>query len=400
MQRLVRGLLGIGTRMNRRDFLLGTGTLMLSQLITGCGGDEKNTLKVRLLKDSLPTQLISDFQRQTQPSPALNFSAKAQLKEIFELLEAWQKPDAGGGWSLPFTQSQKPVIPNLVTLGDYWLKAAIEQKLIQPLATDKLKNWPQLPPQWQELVKRNDKGEPYKTGNIWGAPYRWGSTVIAYRRDKFESLGLKPPTDWSDLWREELRDRISVLDRYREAIGLTLKYLGQSYNTPDLERVSNLKDALKKLHRQVKLYSADNYLQPLILGDTWLAVAWSSDILEMKLKGSDRQISAVIPQSGTALWADLWVKPATNEANPNFQLPEAWIDFCWQPQSAQAISQFTSAASPILLDLEPKDISQTVRENPLLVPDAQILKNSEFILPLFEATDKKYRALWQEIRQK
>jgi putative spermidine/putrescine transport system substrate-binding protein len=284
-------------------------------------------------------------------------------------------------------------------LGDFWLTAAIQQKLIQPVVADKLKSWQQLPPQWQALVKRNDKGEADKAGKIWGAPYRWGSTVIAYRRDKFESAGLKPPTDWADLWREELRDRISVLDRYREAIGLTLKYLGRSYNEPDLDRVPKLKDTLEQLHRQVKLYSVDNYLQPLILGDIWLAVAWSSDILEMKIKGSDRQISAIVPKSGTALWADLWVKPTSSQANPNLQLPQEWIDFCWQPQSAQSISQFTSAASPILLNLKRDDISKNVRENSLLLPDDRILSNSEFLYPLAEATDKKYRSLWQEIRE-
>jgi putative spermidine/putrescine transport system substrate-binding protein len=93
---------------------------------------------------------------------------------------------------------------------------------------------------WQEIVKRDRQGQVSNTGEVWGAPYRWGTTVIAYRRDKFRELGWTPK-DWSDLWRPELRDRISVVDQPREVIGLTLKKLGRSYNTTNLSQVQTLK---------------------------------------------------------------------------------------------------------------------------------------------------------------
>ena len=50
---------------------------------------------------------------------------------------------------------------------------------------------------------------------------------ITRLKNKFEELGWKPK-DWSDLWRTELRDRISLLDQPREVIGLTLKKMGFS----------------------------------------------------------------------------------------------------------------------------------------------------------------------------
>lgn len=49
--------------------------------------------------------------------------------------------------------------------------------------------------------------------------------MIVYRRDKFQELGWTP-TDWSDLWRNDLQGRISVLEQPREAIGLVLKNWG------------------------------------------------------------------------------------------------------------------------------------------------------------------------------
>lgn len=382
--------------MKRRSFLLGAGTLALGQVVAGCGGSQSDALRVRLLKNSIPAQLLNEFRQSLQQAAELDFAPEAQLKELFDRLKTWQKAaktEGGEKLSLPFFPASAPAIPDLVTLGDYWLAPAIQQQLIQPLAPDKLKMWRSVPRRWQELVKRNDRGQLDADFQVWGAPYRWGSTAIAYRRDKFTSLGWEP-TDWSDLWREELRDRISVLDNYREAIGLTLKRLGHSYNTQQLDKVPELKDALLKLHQQVKLYSSDNYLQPLLLGDTWLAVGWSTDILDAAK--SDRRIAAVVPQSGTALWADLWVRP--KQAGVNSHLVQEWIDFCWQPKPAGAISLFSQAASPVLLDMNPADIPKDVRENGLLLPDARILQKSEFLHPLPEPIDKQYRALWQEIR--
>jgi putative spermidine/putrescine transport system substrate-binding protein len=297
--------------MDRRGFLIGTGSLALAQLASGCSNSDGAALRIRLLKDSIPPQLVGEFRQQLNSPAALKFEPEKQIKELFKNLQTWkqqaQKKD-DLPFSIPFIKEKPPSIADLVTLGDYWLESAISQQLIQPLDLSQLKGWQQLPPRWSELVQRDEKGQPNKSGQVWGAPYRWGTTVIAYNRDKFKKLGWKPK-DWADLWRPELRGRISMLDQPREVIGLTLKKLGASYNTTDLSGVPDLKKELLTLHQQIKLYSSNRYLEPLILGDTDVAVAWSTDILPLRAGYS--HIKAVVPQSGTALWADLWVQPAT-----------------------------------------------------------------------------------------
>jgi len=365
--------------VKRRSLLLGAATLTLSQLAAGC--DSRQTLKIRSLKNAIPAQVASKFSRDLKPSPVLQVTQEEQLKELFALLQQWKQ--------LPKTKDRA----DLVMLGDYWLSVAIRQKLIRPIDPAKFSNWPQLPQRWQTLVRRNDAGQLDAKGKVWGAPYRWGNTVIAYRTDKFKSLGWTPQ-DWSDLWREELRDRISLPDNAREVIGLTLKKLGKSYNTQQLDKVSNLKTELANLHRQVKLYSSDAYLQPLILGDTWLAVGSSADVLP--LLQTQKEIAAVIPVSGTALWTDLWVEPASeNQA----ALVEKWIDFSWDPRVAAQLSLLGKVSSPVIVGMNSGDLPSGVRTNPLLLPDAKIIFKSEFLLPFGDAGIEQYRSLWQEIRQ-
>lgn len=376
---------------------MGSGALAVSGLLSGCSTQQQAVLKVRLLKNSIPAQLLNEFRKELKQSAGLDFAAESQLKYLFARLQNWQeKPKANNWWSnlpLPFGKERAIPVADLVTLGDYWLTEAIAQKLIQPLDPKQLDRWQELPQRWQELVRRNDRGKPDPKGKIWGAPYRWGSTVIAYRRDKFESNGWKPPTDWADLWRKELGDRISLLDQPREVIGLTLKKLGHSYNTEQLDRIANLKQELEALHQQVKFYSSDAYLQPLILGDTYLAVGWSTDVLPAMQRY--RNIAAVVPQSGTALWTDLWVRPA--DANTSPDLLQKWIDFCWQPEIARLLSRFTPAASPILVGKNLSEFANTDRNRVLLATD-EIVQKSEFLLSLSPKALQEYQSLWSEIR--
>lgn len=58
---------------------------------------------------------------------------------------------------------------------------------------------------------------------------------------------------------------------------------------------------------QICVQDSETYLKALQLGDAWVAVGWSSDILSFLKRNS--YIAAAVPQDGTLLFADLWVSP-------------------------------------------------------------------------------------------
>lgn len=381
--------------MRRRSFLQGSTILLLGQGLLACGAKNQQTLSVELLKGSIPGQVVDKFQQTLQSQIGLNFVPLEQLQDLYQQLQAWRdRPQTTSrkrwGISLPLGSSQKKAA-DLITLGDYWLKTAIEEKLIQPLEVEKLKQWPVLPQRWQEIVTRNEQGLLDARGKVWGAPYRWGTTVIVYRRDKFARLGWEP-VDWSDLWRPELRDRISALDQPREVIGLVLKKLGQSYNTQKIDSIANLEAELRTLKPQVKFYSSTRYLEPLIMGDTWLAIGWSNDVLPVL--GRYPQLQAVVPRSGTALWADLWVQPVVGKKD---DLIYKWIDFCWLPNIANQISLLTKSNSPITTQLQKFDIQKSLRK--LLIDNQEIFAKSEFLLPLPSQVTAQYQSLFNILKK-
>lgn len=381
--------------MERRSFLLGIGTVALSQLLVGCDDNKRTTLSVQLLKGSIPGQVVNQFSKGLQQKVQLKFAPVEKLQDLFEKLQSLQKkPNTNDEqeWRrvLPFTQSQQGTKADLVTLGDYWIDLAIEQKLIQPLEVAKIKQWSALPKQWQELVTRNDQGFVDPKGKVWAVPYRWGTTVMVYRRDKFQELGWTPK-DWSDLWRNELQGRISLLNQPREVIGLVLKKLGKSYNTKNLDTVPNLEKELHSLNQQVKFYDSTRYLEPLITGDTWLAVGWSSDVVQ--LVGRYPQLATVVSQSGTALWADVWVNPLGQDKQT---LLYEWIDFCLNPGIAKEISLLTKINSPISTNITASDFQESLRS--LLLMSSEVLQKSEFLLPLPQSGVTQYEFLFNKIK--
>jgi putative spermidine/putrescine transport system substrate-binding protein len=370
--------------MKRRHLLQSLGILSLEPLLFGCQSPPVDRLKIQFLKQSLPTLLISDFRQLVKGD--LTASTIAQLADSLTLLQKWSKPaQVDRSWRLPWQSPPTNTAANLITLGDTWLSTAINQKLIQPLNPSKIPAWPQLDSKWQELVT--------KSGQVWAAPYRWGSVVLLYRQDKFRQVGLAPPTDWSDLWRPELKGQISLLNQSQEIIGLTLKQLGHSYNK-DPQTVPELPTKLRQLHQQVALYNSDDYLSPLLTGDTWLAMAWSHDVAD--LMGKYSYLGLAVPQSGTSLWADLWVQPQSAQSVAKNPTIEQWIDFCLQPDIARKISLFTNALSPLTINQTTQQLTPEMSAHSGL--NATVFAKGEFLQALNASQEKAYQSLWQSAR--
>lgn len=371
--------------------------MALAPVLSGCQA-QPGALQIRALNQSIPPQVIREF-RAAIAQEQLTIQPEATLAALLALLQRWQEePEpVSDRWDwLPFVNRGTPAIASLVTLGDAWLATAIRAGLIQPLDLATVPTWAQLPPRWQALVRRDREGfvSQDSAAPLWGAPYRWGTTMIVYHEDIFKQQGIAPPADWADLWRPELRDRISAIDQPREIIGLTLKKLGESYNTWNLNTLlPSLEAELTTLAPQIRYYSNSKYLHSLAIKETWLAVGWSTDIIPALTNYP--QLRALIPASGTALWSDLWVQPATA---PRTDLSQRWLDFCWQMRSAQNISLFTDGLSPMLsalpLDQWPKDLQNA---SPF-IPSAELFNRSEFLEPLPISTQLQYDTLWRKLR--
>ncbi len=398
--------------LTRRNFLRyssSAAALASASTLTSCSRFQPTALQIQVLDGSIPIQLPKQFRGLIKGEGKTTFAPTAQLSQSFKQLQRWATDPAKvqQSWTsrIPNPLRKPPRPADLITLGDSWLTAAIRQDLIEPLDPAELPRWKELPGRWQQLMQRDATGFLQADGPVWAAPYRWGGNVIAYRKNRIEKLGIEIK-DWEDLWNPKLKGLLSLPNSPREVIGLALKKLGQSYNHPNPSQVDGLAEALASLHGQVKLYASDNYLQPLLLEDTWVAVGSSAELLPLLQR--DRNLAIIYPSSGSSLWADLWVKPkpfATVSDNADASAEEIanslaskWIDFCWSPEVVKLITNLSNGASP--LALQPGlDWLEKLQNRELLLPDESALGESEFILPLPQESLDEYKELWAKMRR-
>ena len=356
--------------MDRRKFLIFGGAAIAS--IGGCQlsnpFDQRDRLRISGLLGSIPSKVINQFEAASQKK--IEFKAENLPSKLWQELQN-------------YPTNNKDKTSNLTSIGDSWLDLAIANSLIQPITPnllEKIPQWQKLAPLWQQSVTRNNQ--------IWGIPYRWGTTAIAYRGDKLK-FEIK---QWSDLWRSELNQKLTLPDDAREVIGLVLKKMGQSYQQENLaanQDIATLTQELKSLNSQVLTYTSDNYLQSMLADDTLAAVGWTSDMY--RAKRLNPNLKVVIPQDGTALWSDIWVIPKGEVAIAAAE----WMNFCLTPAIAAQITSLTDAVSP---SSELDQVPTSVKSDPIKFFSPEILAKSELISPLSVSALLQYKDIWTKLR--
>ncbi|KAI3703606.1 hypothetical protein L1987_73796 [Smallanthus sonchifolius] len=362
-------------------------------------------LRIVALRNSVPPIWIKNFIQSQGKRVKFRLEFRGTIEDIFSELSK----TIGEG----IVTSKSAGAADIVSLGDTWLNFAISKKLIEPVQGVDDHDWfHTLSDKWKVYLRRNSEGNSDAQGKIYAVPYRWGSMVIAYRKNKFRQHNLAPIEDWSDLWRPDLAGKIAMVDSPREVVGAVLKYLGASYNTIDIDsEVTGGRNAVKhelaSLRKQVRLFDSANYLKAFNVGDVWVAVGWSSDIVPAAKRMSN--VTVIVPKSGASLWADLWAIPAaTGVAKEELggrtrgpsPLVHQWLDFCLQAQRAIPFEdEIVAGASAIDHTRVPKSKDLT-KNKPKLdtnliagVPPPDILTRCEFLEPLSDSASLDYQWL-------
>ncbi|KAL2547980.1 putrescine-binding periplasmic protein-related [Forsythia ovata] len=363
-------------------------------------------LTIVALQNSLPPLWFKEFLQSQGKRVKLRPQFRRSLHDIFyELSNPFKKGKVN---------PKSAVAADVITLGDSWLSLAIDKGLIEPMEGAEDQDWFQsLSDKWKVYLRRSSDGKLDFQGRIWAAPYRWGSMVIAYNKKEFRKRNLAPIEDWADLWRPELAGKISMVDSPREIVGAVLKYMGASYNTTniDFQVVGGKHAVLQKLSllvQQVRLFDSLSYLKAFGVGDVWVAVGWSSDVLPAAKRMSN--VAVIVPSSGTSLWADLWAVPAasrlaTDRIGGRVRGPSPplyqWIEFCLQPERALPFKkEAIVGASPITLEAPIEELQEVTKGRLKLdtnlvanVPPAEILARCELLEPLSDDAISEYQWL-------
>jgi len=267
---------------------------------------------------------------------------------------------------------------DVVFPSNYLIRPMTENGLLAPLRHEWLRNLDKLDARFQT---------PSWDANLrWCVPYMWGGSGIIFNHK------LQPaPTSWSDLWRADLRNRITMLDDPAEVLGASLKKLGYSINSVDageLRRASLEAKAQKQLLRS---YLNAEARDQLVAGDITAAQLWATT--SQQAIDSTPALGFVYPSEGFALYAD---NAAILRESRRERLAHEFVDYLLRPAVSAAIvtSTRTATANRGALELLP----ESVRNNATLYPAPQILQRGEWFEPLPAAAQRLRDRLWTEIK--
>lgn len=225
----------------------------------------------------------------------------------------------------------------------------------QPLDRTRLSNYGNLDPDMMAMLARNDPGNRYAVG------YMWGTTGIGYDARQVAARLPDAPTDsWRLVFDPAVAARladcgIAFIDAPSEILAATLLSLGRDPYSEDPADLAAAEAALMAIRPHVRYINTVPLLEDLARGNVCVAVVWNGDVVRARLRsreaGLDTDIRYVIPKEGTLSWFDALAIP---KDAPHPEAAHTFIDFMLRAdvaaQNASSVryATFNRAALPLL----------------------------------------------------
>jgi spermidine/putrescine transport system permease protein len=338
-----------------------SGLMLLFFALGGQGhGAKGGELNIFIWSNYLPEKVIAEFERR--------YDAKIHV-ELYDSNEALLAKLQSGS-----------AIYDIVVPSDYMVTILKAQGLLEELDRDQLTNFSNLDPQFAGLA--------YDPANQFSVPYMWGTTGIAYRKDKV----ARAPESWAVLWDENYKDRLSMLDDVRETFGAAMKFMGGSLNETDPQAIAAAAVLLERQKPLLKAYDSGGFDQLLMSGDVWIAQAYSGQIAKAMAENSN--IGYVIPREGCTLFVDNLCIPRVAR---NRELAAAFINYVLEARTAAEIANGTGYSTPNLAARA--FIHAELLANAAAYPPREALERCELIQEIGPAISL-YDRYWTGIKSK
>ena len=204
----------------------------------------------------------------------------------------------------------------------------------------------------------------------------------------------EPIDSWSVLWDERYKDNILMQDSVRDAFGVTLKYLGYSLNSTDLDELTEATNLLIRQKPLVQAYVIDQVRDKMIGNEAAIGVIYSGEAIYTQMENPN--LEYVIPKEGSNIWIDSWVIPKNARHKEN---AEAFINFLCRPDIALKNFEYITYSTP---NTEARKLieDEAIRNSPIAFPKDSQLENCETFQFLGDDADAVYNELWNKVKSK
>jgi spermidine/putrescine transport system substrate-binding protein len=233
------------------------------------------------------------------------------------------------------------------------------------------------------------RGLDYDPKNDYSLPYMWGTTGIAYNKQKITTA----PDSWAALWDPKWANRVTLLDDARESFVAAIWAEGGSPVALTPEAID--KGKAKLIAAKVLAYDGQPKRR-LITGETWMAQCYNGDALQAAVaEERSADIGFVIPKEGGTVWVDNLCIP---KGAPNRELAHKFIDYLLRPQVSAAISNEVRFANPN--EAAQRLIAKEVLADRMVNPSEEDLKRCSLLKELAPDLKKKLDDAWAQVKGK
>ena len=271
---------------------------------------------------------------------------------------------------------------DVVCPSDYMIQRMIENDLLTEINFDNIPNIKNIGKQYMEQSRQFDPENKYSV------PYCWGTVGILYNKTMVD----EPVDSWSILWNPKYKDNILMQDSVRDAFGATLKYLGYSLNSTDLDELTEAKNLLIEQKPLVQAYVIDQVRDKMIGNEAALGVIYSGEAIYTQKENPN--LEYVIPKEGSNIWIDSWVIPKNAEHKEN---AEKFINFLCRPDIALMNFEYITYSTPNEAARELIE-DESIRNSEIAFPDLSRYDNLETFQYLGTEADQVYGDLWNKVK--
>lgn len=329
-------------------------------LISGCGQSYSATLKVYNWGDYIDKSIISDFEKEYNIK--VIYTTYATNEDMYVSLKS-----GGSNYDV--------AIPS-----DYMISRMINEDMLHKIDMNNIPNYKYIDDKFKNLA--------FDPNNEYSIPYMWGTLGIIYNKTMVDD----PVDSWEILWNKKYSKQILMLDSQRDSIGLTLKMLGYSMNSKNVDELEIAKQKLIEQKPLVLAYVGDEIKDKMVGGEAALAVVWSGDAIAMKRDNPD--LEYVVPKEGGNLWFDSAVIPKSSKQKNEAEL---FINYLCETDTAFRNTDYIGYSTPHVEAM--KKLDSELLNDPAAYPEDEAIEHCEVFEDLSDMLET-YDRIWTEIKSK
>jgi spermidine/putrescine transport system substrate-binding protein len=309
-----------------------------------------------------------------QPFALADFEAETGYKVVHDYFTSFPEM---------FTKLHtNPGVYDVVVINTAFTMQGVDEGVLQPIDTSKLKNFAQLFPDMRDspLVVRD--------GQTYGVAWIWGATSVSYDTNAIAT----PPTSIQLLWDPAHAGRVCWVDRPEDSVRFAAIATGQDPEAiGDMEAV---KEKLRALKPQIKAFwkSEDEWLKLVAANECTVSTIWT-DSTEKAKEIHKQPITFFIPEEGALAWRDALSIP---KDAPEPDAAHAFIDYL---TGTKFYGQWAAAGgAPVAANAEAVGALAAESLTRQVLGDPAAVARLHFQSPLSEERREEYVVLWEEMK--